>query len=233
MVGRNLMLHPYARIDGIFDEPLGSWVKGEKAGFVSFQFYPSDQSRGFARGFKLQLNTAPRPAALASGAVVGERLPWGPTHHFDFEKWFDRICGFTVCAEDLPELGNRITLSPRLTGRDGLPAAKMIYKVSNNSRRMLDYVPDRGEEVLRAAGAREVYRTPLRDQAGFHIMGTARMGTDPERSVVDAFGRCHDLSNLFIVDASIFVTASAVNPTATAQALALRAADHIVATRSA
>jgi choline dehydrogenase-like flavoprotein len=233
LVGRNLMLHPYARVDGVFDSPLGSWVRGEKAGFVSFEFYPTKRQRGFVRGFKLQLVTGPGPAALASGAVVGAPLPWGQDHHRAFDERFDRICGLTVCAEDLPDPENRIALSSRLTGRDGLPAAKMIYKVSDNSRRMLDYGLDRGEEVLREAGACTVHRTALRDQSGFHIMGTARMGADPDRSVVDPFGRCHDAPNLFVVDASVFVTASAANPTATAQAIALRAADHIAATRRA
>ncbi len=56
-------------------------------------------------------------------------------------------------------------------------------------------------------------------------MGTARMGTDPERSVVNEWGRSHDVKNLFIVDGSIFVTAGAVNPTSTIQALALYVAD--------
>jgi choline dehydrogenase-like flavoprotein len=52
-------------------------------------------------------------------------------------------------------------------------------------------------------------------------MGTARMGNDPDRSVVDSWGRCHDVKNLFIVDGSIFTTSAAVNPTSTIQALAL------------
>jgi choline dehydrogenase-like flavoprotein len=56
-------------------------------------------------------------------------------------------------------------------------------------------------------------------------MGTARMGTDPATSVVNSWGRCHDVKNLFIVDGSIFVTAAAVNPTNTIQALALHIAD--------
>jgi choline dehydrogenase-like flavoprotein len=56
-------------------------------------------------------------------------------------------------------------------------------------------------------------------------MGTARMGTDPRTSVVNSWGRCHDVRNLFIVDGSIFVTAAAVNPTNTIQALALYIAD--------
>ena len=110
------------------------------------------------------------------------------------------------------------------------PAPKMVYRVSENSRRILDFGMDRASEVLRSAGAEELYRTPLRAEAGFHLMGTARMGVDPDRSVVDRLGRCHDVPNLFIADASVFVTSTAVNPTATAQALALRTAEHIVAT---
>ena len=58
-------------------------------------------------------------------------------------------------------------------------------------------------------------------------MGTARMGTDPSKSVVNEWGRCHDVRNLFIVDGSLFVTAAAVNPTSTIQALALYIADSI------
>lgn len=83
------------------------------------------------------------------------------------------------------------------------------------------------------AGAREIFETQLRAEAGFHIMGTARMGEDAKTSVVDPFGRCHDVPNLYLADASVFVTSAAINPTATAQALALRTADHIVATRHA
>jgi choline dehydrogenase-like flavoprotein len=52
------------------------------------------------------------------------------------------------------------------------------------------------------------------------------MGSHGSNSVVDGYGRCHDVKNLFIVDGSIFVTAGAVNPTSTIQALALYVADH-------
>ena len=79
--------------------------------------------------------------------------------------------------------------------------------------------------MLEAAGATAtVADAPLR-VAGWHLMGTARMGTDPATSVVNEWGRCHDVKNLFIVDGSIFVTAAAVNPTNTIQALALYIAD--------
>lgn len=229
LVGRNLMLHPYARVDGLFEERMGAWVSGEKAGIISFQFYATDPGRGFVRGLKLQLVGGPPPVALSLGAVTGERLAWGAGHHAAFERRFDRTAGFTVCAEDLADPENRILLSDRLADADGLPAPKWIYRLSENSRRALDFGMDRAAEVLTAAGAGAIFRTPLRAEAGFHIMGTARMGDDPETSVADPWGRCHDVPNLWIADASLFVTAAAINPTATAQALALRAADRMIA----
>ena len=60
-----------------------------------------------------------------------------------------------------------------------------------------------------------------------HLLGTARMGTDPTTSVVDRNGRTHDVPNLYIVDGSVFVTSSANNPTGTICALAKRTAAHI------
>jgi choline dehydrogenase-like flavoprotein len=139
--------------------------------------------------------------------------------------------GLTICAEDLPEQTNRITLSATMTDRDGMPAAKLIYRLAPDSRARLDFAIARAEEVLRAAGAHTIARDKLKQQAGFHLMGTARMGTSRETSVVDIFGRCHDAPNLFIADASVFVTGSAMNPTATAQAFALRCADHVLGKR--
>ena len=92
---------------------------------------------------------------------------------------------------------------------------------------MLDFAIDRGKEILAAAGARHVHVTRPMVYGGWHLLGTARMGNDPERSVVNAWGRSHDVKNLFIVDGSIFVTSGGVNPTSTIQALALYIADSI------
>ncbi len=111
LVGRNLMLHPYGRVEGEFDEPVGAWVSGEKAGIVSYEFYATRPERGFVRGLKLQLGGGPGAVATARGSVRGRPLPWGAGHHWAFEQSFDRFCGFTVCAEDLAEPENRIAPS--------------------------------------------------------------------------------------------------------------------------
>ena len=68
---------------------------------------------------------------------------------------------------------------------------------------------------------------PVRD-SGWHLLGTARMGDDPDVSVVDRNLRAHDVPNLYIADGSVFVTSAAVNPTSTVVALAARLADHLV-----
>jgi choline dehydrogenase-like flavoprotein len=132
-----------------------------------------------------------------------------------------------IICEDLPETCNRVTLDPDLSDGDGIPAPKISYRLSENSTRMLEHAVARGREVLEAAGAKETLADAPLAPAGWHLMGTARMGTDPETSVVNEWGRCHDVRNLFIVDGSIFVTSAAVNPTNTIQALALYIADRI------
>jgi choline dehydrogenase-like flavoprotein len=71
----------------------------------------------------------------------------------------------------------------------------------------------------------------MRD-CGWHLLGTARMGTDPSTSVIDQWGKSHDVPNLFVIDGSAFVTSSGVNPTATIMALALRSVEHLIATRT-
>ena len=90
---------------------------------------------------------------------------------------------------------------------------------------MLAHALQRTSDVLEAAGAVQINPYGQVRDTGWHLLGTARMGTDPEKSVVNEWGRSHDVKNLFIIDGSIFVTAAAVNPTTTIQALALYIAE--------
>jgi choline dehydrogenase-like flavoprotein len=92
---------------------------------------------------------------------------------------------------------------------------------------MLDFAVARATETLRAAGATDVIIESPLASGGWHLMGTARMGKDPQKSVVNEWGRSHDVKNLFIVDGSIFVTSAGVNPTRTIQTLALYVTDQI------
>ena len=157
--------------------------------------------------------------------MMSGRIPLGADHHRAYRAMFNRMAGMVGICEDLPEEHNTVTIDPELTDSNGIPAPKVTYRLSENSRRMLDHAVARGTEVLRAAGAVDIVTTAPIPQGGWHLMGTARMGTDPETSVVNEWGRSHDVRNLFVVDGSLFVTSAGVNPTRTIQALALYVAD--------
>jgi len=226
LVGRNLMFHPYARISGYFDEPLDGY-RGPGNCIWSQEFYETDRSRGFVRGYTFEFSRGQGPVMAAVQGMATGRLPWGAEHHRAYRSLFCRRTGMVAICEDLPEEHNTVTLDPVLADSNGIPAPKIDYTLSENSRRMLDHAVARASEILRAAGAHDVgFEAPLAD-GGWHLMGTARMGTDPARSVVNEWGRSHDVKNLFIVDGSIFVTSAGVNPTRTIQALALYVADSI------
>jgi len=225
-VGRNLMFHPYARIYGYFDAPMDGY-RGPGNCIWSQEFYETDPSRGFVRGYTYEFARGQGPVMAAVAGMTNGRIPWGEGHHDAYRKLFCYRTGMVGICEDLPEEHNTVTLDPELKDSSGIPAPKIDYTLSQNSRRMFDHAVARGTEILRAAGAYDVGSEAPLTEGGWHLMGTARMANDPERSVVNAWGRSHDVKNLFIVDGSIFVTSTGVNPTCTIRALALYVADSI------
>ncbi len=173
----------------------------------------------------MQISRGSAPIATALGGIRRGDIPWGAGHHAAFKKHFGTNITCGICVEDLPEVRNCVTLDPDLKDSNGIPAPKVTYRLSENSEKILAHGLAKGRELMEAAGAWKLHAYgPIR-MAGWHLLGTARMGTDPENSVVNEWGRSHDVRNLFIVDGSVFVTSAAGNPTSTIQALALYIAD--------
>jgi choline dehydrogenase-like flavoprotein len=226
LVGKNLMFHPYAWTQGIFDEPTDGHVGPFKA-IRSQEFYETDSSRDFVRGYTLEIQRGMAPVRTAQTGMRMGRIPWGEGHHDAYRRMQGHVTGMVAVCEDLPEEHNRVTLDPTLTDSNGIPAPKIDYTLSENSLRMLEHGTARATEILKAAGAYDVLSESPIPYAGWHLMGTARMGTDPARSVVNEWGRAHDCRNLFIIDGSVFVTSAGLNPTNTIQALALYVGDQI------
>ena len=225
LVGKNLMFHPYAMVTGVFDELLEGYKGPMGASIISQEHYETDLSRGFVRGYAFQVVRSPGPVGVARGGIGGRRLTWGAGHHAAVAERLGHTITIAVIGEDLPELHNEVTLDDELTDSNGIPAPKISYTLSENSRRMMDHGIGTATEALEAAGAHTVTANPLLRPAGWHLLGTARMGDDPESSVVARSGRTHDVENLYIIDGSVFVTAGAVNPTSTIQAVALLMAE--------
>lgn len=226
LVGKNLMLHPYASIQGIFEDELDGY-RGPHDSIWSQEFYETGEDRGFVRGYTYEFTRGRGVVATALTGVHSGRIPWGAGHHAAYRRLFNRIAGMVSICEDLPEEHNTVTLDPLLKDAHGIPAPKMTYTISENSQKMLDFSIERASEVLTVAGALDLMVESPIAGGGWHLMGTARMGTDPAKSVVNEWGRSHDVRNLFVVDGSIFVTSAGVNPTRTIQTLALYISDQI------
>jgi choline dehydrogenase-like flavoprotein len=227
LVGRNLMFHPCSAITGFFDDGIDPTHHGPLGNILlSQEFYETDASRGFVRGYTFQMNRSTGPARTAMGFTIPP-VAWGERHHGDFAMRFGNSTTIAAFGEDLPEEHNCVELSASLTDSNGIAGAKVSYRLSENSVRIMAHACKSAETVLRRAGAHTVNVTTQLRPSGWHLMGTARMGDDPRRSVVDHSCRAHDVDNLYVVDGSVFVTGASVNPTPTLQAIALRAADHI------
>lgn len=228
LVGRRLMLHPTATVSGAFDQMMGTWQGHYGSSIHSMQFYETDSERDFVRGAKWSLHP--------TGGPMINSLTWtgpdqfGPGHHRSMHEVFGRSVYWTVMAEDLPEETNRVELAADLTDAHGVPAPRVVYQTSVNSEKILAFNTAQAEHSLRVAGAvRTLIANP---KMNAHLLGTARMGSDPERSVVDPWCMSHDVPNLGVIDGSVFVTSGACNPTSTICALALRAAEHLLDNRS-
>jgi len=232
LVGRRLMMHPYAGVMGTFDADLESWVGPAGQILTSVEFYETDESRGFLRGAKWNCMPAGGPQSFRAGYGDGPLTgAWGETLHRRVKRKFGRSFEWGIVGEDLPDPDNRVGLSDTLTDSDGLPAPEIHYAVSDNTRKLLDFHIARATEALEAADAIETQVTPLIRDCGWHLMGTAVMGDAPDRSVVNDRGRSHDIANLYVMDASTFPTSSGMNPTATIMAVAARAVLDLIENR--
>ncbi len=223
-VGRNLMMHPVAVVIGTFPDQLEGWQGQNGSSVQCLQFGLHDARRGFAGGCKWSLHP------MGSGPVAESVAQLAQLSPADYHERFARRLGhklmWSVMAEDLPDPENRVVLAGDLVDSSGIPAPRVIYRADDNVRVNLAFNTARAEAIFRDAGAWEVQSYyPAGQQA--HLMGTARMGDDPRRSVVDRWCMSHDIPNLGVIDGSVFVTSGPVNPTTTIVALAARAADHL------
>jgi choline dehydrogenase-like flavoprotein len=178
-----------------------------------------DQGKDWHGGYAF-MSQGPLPRAWAQ-IVATERRMWGQAMR-DFMREYNHMMGFVAVAETEPRACNRVTLANE-KDRHGLPVARVDFSYSDNDKRIQQHAREFMGRMLEAAGGRDLWTS----EDTSHIMGTCRMGSDPETSVVNADGRSWDVPNLWICDGSLFPTAGGVNPSLTIQALACRIGERI------
>ncbi|MGH9108423.1 MAG: GMC oxidoreductase [Acidimicrobiales bacterium] len=162
--------------------------------------------------------------------------PWGSGHPelMRTSPLRKRLAALIMEGEDLAYRANRVDLDPTVRDARGFPAARLTYRPGRHEAAASAHHGPRLEAILKEMGAEwtlvttspgvSVHGTETPVPESRHVMGTARMGTDPATSVVDPFGRVHGLDNVVVADSSVFVTSAGYGPTLTLAALAARSA---------
>ncbi|MGH8165586.1 MAG: GMC oxidoreductase, partial [Rhodanobacteraceae bacterium] len=219
-VGRYLMVQSGNVVMGRFQEPIRMY-KAPPANAITEEFYETDPNRGFARGFAIQ-TVGPLPIAFSKQMIIAKGAwGWGMRRvMMDYNHW--SAWGFL--GEILPWADNRVQIAEEKDSQ-GIPVAKVTFALHENDKKLIKWGVAKTMEIMRAAGADEVVEEPRYA----HLVGGARMGSDPRTSVVDKVGRSLDIPNLFVCDGSVLPTQGSANPGLTIQALAARTADYLIA----
>lgn len=214
-VGRNLLAHPGLQLWARFERETHPW-KGIPGALISEHFHRPTQA-DFAGGYLIQ-SLGVMPVTYASQLARAQGI-YGEALKRHMEN-FLHVAGVNILGECLPSPDNRVELTVERDTR-GLPVPRVVFSAGENERRLTAHAESVLTQILQLAGGRDIWRY----ERYAHVLGTCRMGTDPNESVVDPNGRLFGIPNLFVADASVFPSSLSVNPALTIMALALRTAD--------
>jgi choline dehydrogenase-like flavoprotein len=209
LIGQNLGFHPARLVEGLFDERQDAhMVYPITAHCMKFQ-------KDADGGFLIEAATVQDPIGFATALCDEHGVPlWG-------NELVEALRGYRYMTGLLTLVNDENTGSVWVdeSGRD-----RYAFDFNERERQRIDESLQFAKDVLRAAGARRVFQTAV---LSTHVQGSCRMGSDPQRSVLDAHGECHDVRRLFAADGSVVPRTLSVNPSVTIMALASRQADYI------
>jgi choline dehydrogenase-like flavoprotein len=224
-VGRNLMDHVAgARADAVVGGIDDRYVFGRYPGqtyIPRYRNYPN-YDQPYKRGFAFQVYTG-------RGSWSGERSGVGEA----FKESNRRPGSWTVTldayAEVLPDPENRVTLHPTKKDKWGIPLPVMDARMGPNEIALLEAASRDAEDILRKGNFKNIRVHPVKPTKPgnrIHEMGTARMGRDPNTSVLNQWNQAWDVENLFITDGAAMTSSAIQNPSITYMALSARAANY-------
>ena len=238
-LGANLMFHFLTIAVGMFTDNLHAW-RGPSSTFTLDDFVgpyrgPEAQAAGlpYLKGGICEVGIG--TLLLEEAQLYASLFNVSGMAHKDMMRAStirEHLTRLHMVGEDMPQLANRVDLDPDVRDVYGFPVPRITH--SSHPFELAAsalYAPLLAAICQAAPGAVSAQAIPTDTLGGTvgtaHIMGTARMGEDPDTSVVDPWGRVHDLDNVYVADGSVFVSGGGFNPTLTIMALSLRMARHL------
>jgi choline dehydrogenase-like flavoprotein len=133
-------------------------------------------------------------------------------------------------GESLARWDNYCEIDRDLKDAWGIPALRISMSHGDNEAALMEDASATAAEMLEAAGAKDIKVQANVEMPGMaiHELGTARMGNDPKKSVLNSFNQAHDVKNLFVMDGASFVSSACQNPTLGMMAITVRACEHLI-----
>jgi choline dehydrogenase-like flavoprotein len=246
-LGRHLMVHFQTIVVGHFPSLRLHPQKGRAVTHVHDDaMVQDDAARAAAAAAGLPWMRGGMVEHSGGGLPIMEarHSPWG-RHHAQAMRdanLREHMWAFIMQGEDLPYPTNAVDLSPSVRDARGFPVARVTYQPGRHELAASKYHGKILQSVLEEMGAEYVIHTsspgvsyhgigetPVPESR--HVIGTARMGDNPDTAVCDRWGRVHAFDNVVVTDSSVFPMASGYGPTLTLVALAARAAHHLADTK--
>jgi choline dehydrogenase-like flavoprotein len=209
LIGKHLGFHAARLVEGLFAELQDAhMVYPISAHCMKFQ-------RDEDGGFLVEASTIQDPIGFAAALCDEDGVPLWGDQLVENLKRYRYFTGLLTMVND----ENSGTAWVDETGRD-----RYSFDFTATEQQRIEDSLSFAKDVLRASGASKVFQTGV---ISTHVQGSCRMGSDPERSVLDAHGESHDIKRLFVGDGSVIPRTLSVNPSLTIMALASRLADHL------
>lgn len=228
-LGHYLMDHNYngklsARYHGMLDKYY--FGRRPAAGYIPrYRNFAGDRQDAYLRGYAYSIG-----ASRQRGNITDDTPKIGA----DFKEKLTELGPWSVwmtgMGEHLPVYENHVRLSKTVTDRWGIPQLEISCEYGENEQNMVEAILNDGEEMLAAAGLTDIKKNDTRGAPGkgIHEMGTARMGKDPETSVLNGWNQMHAVKNVFVTDGACMTSSACQNPSITYMALTARAANFAV-----
>jgi choline dehydrogenase-like flavoprotein len=188
---------------------------------IRFRNVPgSPKMKNFMRGYGMQGGSGSGFNAAAPGfGEAYKKAAKEPIETF-------RFLGY---GEPLPRFENYVELDPQVRDVFGIPVLRMHIAWGDNERNLVKDAGEQAAEMLEAAGMKniKVHSDVHLPGDANHDVGTARMGSDPKKSVLNQFQQTHDIKNLFVMDGACFNSPGCQNPTLTIMALTVRSCEYL------
>lgn len=238
-LGRNLTYQVYfPAATAFFDKPLnrfmGSGASGVRIADLDGDLFDHSGLPFLRGGILLALSLGFRPIANFGAVPQTVTARWGPEWKKAALHYYDRTGNIVFHGEHLAYRDNYMDLDPIYKDHLGDPLLRFTLDWRDNERRMADFATAKAVEIAHAMGAKDVNPFPgyrsydaTRSQST-HVAGGTIMGSSTDRSVVNPYLQHWQVSNLFVLGASVFPQNPSANPTPTILALGYRTADAIV-----